>query len=181
MLYGAGPRAVAAKAKISLAQAADLLRRQRAAFPVFYAWSDNFAYRGLSAAPLWSPLGWRFWPRYWMDGNPPDRTCRNFPVQSAGADIMQIAAIRALEVGIRIIAIVHNAFMIEADADDIDQSVETMCGIMTKATEDIVGISIPVERYVVRHGESYYDEDGKADFDLLMRMLEEIEQSRKVA
>jgi DNA polymerase-1 len=62
MLYGAGPHMVATMANMSLAKANGLLRRQRATFPVFYAWSDNFAYRGLSAAPLWSPLGWRFWP-----------------------------------------------------------------------------------------------------------------------
>ena len=54
-----------------------------------YAWSNNFAYRGLSAAPLYSPLGWRFWPQYWRDGDPPDRTCRNFPVQSTAADVMK--------------------------------------------------------------------------------------------
>jgi len=181
MLYGAGPGMVAAKAKLSLAQAADLLRRQRAAFPVFYAWSDNFAYRGLSAAPLWSPLGWRFWPRHWRDGDPPDRTCRNFPVQSAGADIMRISTIRAFEVGIAINAIVHDAFLIEASIEDIDQAVETKCGIMMRATEDIIGRSIPVERYIVRYPDSYYDEDGEADFNILMRMLEEIEHGREVA
>ena len=83
-------RMVAAKAKMGLAQAIDVLRRLRATFPTFYAWSDTFAYRGLCAAPLWSPLGWRFWPQYWKDDDPPDRTCRNFPVQAAAADVMRI-------------------------------------------------------------------------------------------
>jgi DNA polymerase-1 len=126
MLYGAGPRMIAAKAKMGLAQAIDVLRRQRATFPAFYAWSDNFAYRGLCAAPLWSPLGWRFWPQHWKDDDPPDRTCRNFPVQSGGGDCMRIAAIRALEAGIRICAIVHDEFVIEASDGDIDQTVEMM-------------------------------------------------------
>jgi hypothetical protein len=83
MLYGGGPHMVVSKTKLNRAQAIELLQRQRAAFPVFYAWSDNFAYRGLSAAPLWSPLGWRFWPQHRKDNELPDRTCRNFPVQSA--------------------------------------------------------------------------------------------------
>ena len=146
-----------------------LLRRQRATFPTFFAWSDNFAYRGLCAAPLWSPLGWRFWPQYWKDDDPPDRTCRNFPVQAAAADIMRIAAIRALEAGIRICAIVHDEFVIEARDGDIDQAAETMGEIMMKATEDVVGVSIPVDCYVLRHGETYYDEDGEADFKMLMQ------------
>ena len=101
MLYGAGPGLLVAMTGMSHAQAIALLRRQRANFPVFYAWSDTFAYRGLCAAPLWSPLGWRFWPQYWKDNDPPDRTCRNFPVQSAGADVMRIATIRAFEAGSR--------------------------------------------------------------------------------
>jgi DNA polymerase I len=166
---------------MSLAQAIDVLRRMRATFSTFFTWSDTFAYRGLCAAPLWSPLGWRFWPQYWKDDDPPDRTCRNFPVQSTGADIMRISAIRALEAGIRIYAIVHDEFVIEAPDGDIDQAVETMGEIMMKATEDIVGVSIPVDCYPLRHGDPYYDEDGEADFKMLMGMLEEIEQSREVA
>ncbi len=181
MLYGAGPRMVAAKAKMGVAQAIEVLRRLRATFPTFYAWSDTFAYRGLCALPLLSPLGWRFWPQYWKDDDPPDRTCRNFPVQAAAADIMRIAAIRALEEGIRICAIVHDEFVIEACDGDIDQAAKTMGEIMMEATEDVVGVSIPVDSYVLRHGETYYDEDGEADFNTLMRMLEEIEWGRKVA
>jgi len=181
MLYGAKARMVAAKAKMGLAQAIDVLRRLRATFATFFAWSDTFAYRGLCAAPLWSPLGWRFWPQYWKDDDPPDRTCRNFPVQAAAADVMRIVAIRALEAGIRICAIVHDEFVIEARDSDIDQAVEMMCEIMVKATEDVVGTSIPVDCYVLRHGDPYYDEDGEADFKMLMGMLEEIEQSREVA
>ena len=122
MLYGAKARMVAAKAKMGLAQAIDVLRRLRATFATFFAWSDTFAYRGLCAAPLWSPLGWRFWPQYWKDDDPPDRTCRNFPVQAAAADVMRIVAIRALEAGIRICAIVDDEFVIEARDSDIDRA-----------------------------------------------------------
>jgi hypothetical protein len=79
MLYGARERMIAGMARISRSEARALLRRQREAFPVFFEWSDNFAYRGLSCAPLWSPLGWRFWPRHRRDDESlPDRTCRNF-------------------------------------------------------------------------------------------------------
>jgi DNA polymerase-1 len=52
MLYGGGSRMIAAKAKMGLAQAIDVLRRMRAMFPTFYAWSDTFAYRGLCTLPL---------------------------------------------------------------------------------------------------------------------------------
>jgi DNA polymerase I len=181
MLYGAGPGLFVAKANMSRAQAIALLRRQRANFPVFYAWSDTHAYRGLCAAPLWSPLGWRFWPQYWKDNEPPDRTCRNFPVQSAGADVMRVTTIRAFEARIAICAIIHDAFLVEDSDSGIEQTAKVMEEIMTQATEDIVGVSIPVESHIMRHGDDWYDKDERDDFDLLMGMLEEIEQSRKVA
>jgi hypothetical protein len=164
MLYGAGRDAVAAKAKISRVRAADLLTRQRAAFPVFFTWSDNFARRGLSASPLWSPLGWRFWPQYWKDGKLPDRTCRNFPVQSAGADIMHIAAILMFLSGIQINAIVHDAFVVEAAADDIERVAKKARRLMRLATRIVIGKSIPVSCDIIRPGERFYDEDGEADF-----------------
>ena len=148
MLYGAGAGLLVAMTGMSYSQASAMLRRQRATFPVFYAWSDNFAYRGLCTAPLWSPLGWRFWPQYTKDGAPPDRTCRNFPVQSAGADIMRIASIRAFEVGIAVCAIVHDAFLIEDSVSDIEQTSKAMEEIMRRATEDITGVSIPVDCHI---------------------------------
>jgi hypothetical protein len=181
MLYGAGAGMVAGKAKMSRVRAADLLRLQRATFPIFYAWSDNFAYRGLSAAPLWSPLGWRFWPQYWLDGKPPDRTCRNFPVQSAAADIMRVAAILMFEAGIAINAIIHDAFLIEADAADIEEVAELARHIMMQATELVIGASIPVSCEITGPGEQFYDEDGQADFRTLTGMLEEVERGQKAA
>ena len=181
LLYGGGARMVVAKANMSLARAAALLRQLREKFAVFYAWSDNFAYRGLSAAPLWSRLGWRFWPQYWKGGHAPDRTCRNFPVQSAGADIMRIAAIEALKAGIRICAIVHDEFVIEDSDAGIEQASKSMSEIMVRATEKITGRSIPVDCQITRYPDRGYDEDGKEDFEMLMQMLEEIEQRREVA
>jgi hypothetical protein len=181
MLYGAGRATIAAKAKISRARAADLLARQRAAFPVFFAWSDNFARRGLSASPFWSPLGWRFWPQYWKDGKLPDRTCRNFPVQSAGADIMRIAALLMLLSGIAINAIVHDAFVIEAASEDIDWVAKKARRLMRLATRIVVGKSIPTSCDIIRSGEQFYDEDGEEDFKTLLAMLEEAERGREAA
>jgi hypothetical protein len=183
MLYGAGARAIAGQAKISRTRAADLLARQRAAFPVFFAWSDKFARRGLSASPLWSPLGWRFWPQYWRkdeegDRMLPDRTCRNYPVQSCGGDIMRIAAILLFLSGIPINAIVHDAFVVEAAAGDIDRVAKKARRLMRLATRIVIGASIPVKTAITRSGEQFYDEDGEEDFRTLIGMLEDAERRR---
>jgi hypothetical protein len=179
MLYGAGAGMVATNARISLAEATGLLRSQRETYRTFYAWSDNLAYRGLCAAPFYSLLGWRFWPRYWKDGKPPDRTCGNFPVQSAGAELMRLSAIRAFEAGVAIIAIVHDSFVIEAAEADIEIVAAKMKAIMHQATIDLLGKDIPIKVEITKSGERYYDDDGEEDFNKLMRMLEAIEREQE--
>jgi DNA polymerase I-like protein with 3'-5' exonuclease and polymerase domains len=176
MMYGGGVRMVVGNAGVSPMRARELLARQRAAFPVFYRWSDNLAYRGLCAAPFWSPLGWRFWPQYWRNDDPPDRTCRNFIIQSTGADILRIAGIWAFEARIAINATVHDAFVIDADLASIERTTKTMRGIMERASLAIIGSTIPVKAEITRYGEQFYDEDGEADFKMLMGMLEAVER-----
>jgi hypothetical protein len=178
MLYGGGPRMVVGKTGMSRTEAIALLRRQREAFPVFYRWSDCFAHCGLSGAPLWSPLGWRFWPRHRRGDEALDRTCRNYPVQSCGADIMRVAAILALEAGIAIVAVIHDAFLIEASVDSIGDATEKMYEIMVQAVTIVVGQPIPIDCKITGQGKMFYDEDGEEDFKMLMRMLRSIERGR---
>jgi hypothetical protein len=181
MLYGGGARMVMNNAETSRPRAVHLLRSVREMFPDFFRWSDAYAFNGLSAAPILSPLGWRYWPRYWKGEDPPDRTARNFPAQSAAADVMRIAAIRAFERGIPINAIVHDAFVVEAAIEDVERIAEEMREIMGRAGEDIIGVCLPAKPYIVRHGEQFFDDDGEEDFKLLMSLQEEIENAQEVA
>jgi hypothetical protein len=182
MMFGGGPPMLMRNAGVSRGQAMDLLRAQRKTLSLFYAWSDAYAYKGLCGAPLFSLMGWRFWPRYWpRGGDPPDRTCRNFPVQSVGSDIMHVAGCLALLAGIRICAIVHDAFVIEAAVEDIERVTEQMRAIMEEAARLVIGVTIPAKPYIVRHGEQFVDEDGEEDFAMLMSMLEALEAKNKAA
>jgi hypothetical protein len=123
-------------------------------FPDFFRWSDVFAYRGLSGATMHSPLGWQFRPRRWKHGEPPDRTSRNFPVQSAAADIMRVASILAFEAGIAICAIIHDAFVIEAAVAvaDIEKVIAKMQAITEQASVIVIGTRVPAKPYIARHG-----------------------------
>jgi DNA polymerase I len=181
MLYGAGPGVVMVGMGLERVYAVEMLRQQRNRFSVFYAWSDRFVHQCRCAAPLFSPLGWRWLPLHWKDDRPPVNTARNFPVQSTGADIMRLAAVRLFEARIRIAAIVHDAFLVEGSVRDIERITQVSIKIMEGAAETIVGAPIPVDCKITRHGEAYRDEDGEADFQLLMGMLEDIEQQRDIA
>jgi DNA polymerase I-like protein with 3'-5' exonuclease and polymerase domains len=102
-------------------------------------------------------------------------------VQSAGADIMRIAAIMLFEAGIAINAIVHDAFVIEAAAEDIEEIAAKARDIMMRATELVVGKPIPVSGEITGPGEQFYDKDGEEAFRTLMGMLEEAERRQTAA
>jgi DNA polymerase I-like protein with 3'-5' exonuclease and polymerase domains len=102
-------------------------------------------------------------------------------VQSAAADIMRVAAILMFEAGIAINAIIHDAFLIEADAADIEEVAGKARRIMMQAAELVIGGSIPVSCEITGPSEQFYDEDGEADFRTLMGMLEEVERGPKAA
>ena len=62
-----------------------------------------------------------------------DRSIRNWPIQSAGADILRIACILAVRHGIKLLAPVHDAILIEAPVDRIEADVALMKEIMRRA------------------------------------------------
>jgi DNA polymerase I-like protein with 3'-5' exonuclease and polymerase domains len=180
MLYGGTARMINALTRVGRGRARDFYLRLRASFPVYYRWSDRFAYRGLSAAPIWSPLGWRFWPRFWKHGEEPDRTCRNFPIQSAAADIARVILIRALEARLAIIAVIHDAFVFECSVANVEKVKEVVAKILTETAIDIIGKPIPFDCKVTCYPDRFHDKDGAEDFDKLMRMLEKVEEDQKV-
>src|SRR4030095_13401064 len=67
------------------------------------------------------------------DANP--RSLRNWPVQSNGSEMMRLAAIFATEAGIRVAGPVHDAFLSEADSEEIDQAVAVTRDCMRRASE----------------------------------------------
>jgi hypothetical protein len=181
MLYGGTARMINALTKVGRGLARDFHLRLKAKFAVYYRWSDRFAHRGLCALPLYSPLGWRFWPRYWAPGEEPDRTCRNFPIQSAAADMARVVLIRALEARLAAVAVIHDAFVVECALADVEYVKEVFGEILTQAAIDIIGKPIPFTCEVTRHPHRYYDKDGVEDFEKLMSMLEKIEGIQRVA
>jgi hypothetical protein len=102
-------------------------------------------------------------------------------VQSAGADVMRIAAILLFLSGISINAIVHDAFMVEAASANIERVAKKARRLMRLAARIVIGKAIPVSCDITRSGDRFYDEDGEADFLTLMGMLEETERGPKAA
>ena len=75
-------------------------------------------------------------------------------MQSAGAEMMRLAAIYATEAGLVVCCPVHDAFLIEANTKDISEAVARMQQAMRKASEaTLPGFPLRSDANVIRYPE----------------------------
>jgi DNA polymerase I len=95
------------------------------------------------------------------------RSVLNWPVQSTGAVVLRLAVILAARKGVRIIATVHDAIMIEACEEEIDEHLRLAKEAMDEACRVVLGDVIRTEHQIIRPGGRYYDEKGKKLWDVI--------------
>ena len=141
--YGISKYGVAIQTGKSLRWAAEVLATWRHTYPKFIEWQQNTVAQAIFDRQIVSPLGFPMA----VHENTSKRTLANYMHQASGADMMKLAAIAAHEVGIRICAPVHDAFVIMAPVNELDDAISTMTRIMMKASAVVTGgLEIPVEK-----------------------------------
>src|SRR5262249_18330027 len=103
-------------------------------------------------------------------------TLRNWPMQAHGAEMMRLAACRATERGIAVCCPVHDAFLVEADAGDIDAQAARMQEAMQEASELVLpGFPLRTDAKVVRHPDRYADDRGRQMWEEVQALLDELD------
>src|SRR5262249_23285348 len=134
-----------------------LLQLHRQAYPTFWSWSGDVVDSALLTGELQTVFGFRRHVR----GEPNVRSLRNFPMQANGAEMMRIAAISATEDSIEVGAPVHDAFLIGAPLDRLDEEVARMRHIMEEAGRHVLGgFTVRTDAAIVRFPDRYRDEAG---------------------
>jgi DNA polymerase I-like protein with 3'-5' exonuclease and polymerase domains len=190
--YGMGPPTLAARAGVSLAQARELLALHAATYPDFTRWRENVVDWAYLHGELRTSFGWRrigcagvatkrnqkrlLSPqeeaKRWGRGVPPTELM-NWPIQSAGADLMRIVCIAATEEGIELVAPVHDGFLIAAPLDRLDHDADRMATLMQRSSEIVTrGLTIRVETKFVRYPDRYMDEKGEAMWNRIMGLYD---------
>jgi DNA polymerase-1 len=173
--YGLGMRSLAVRTGISLFEAGEILARLRAQFRTF----ESFAQRAVDRAGLTleisTPLGWRM--RCPSGMNP--RTIRNYPIQSAGAEVLHVACVLAERRGVEVIAPVHDALVAEADADRADEISAKLDRVMRDAAAVVLrGYELRTDVQIVRTGQHYYDKRGIEMWTTVTKLLTTLEEQR---
>jgi hypothetical protein len=172
--YLMGEQTLAARIGKPEVVARDLLRRHRETYPAFWRWSQGVVDHAMLFGWLRTVFGW-----YVHCGREPNsRSFANFPMQGNGAEILRLACSTATEAGIAICAPVHDALLIEAPADEIDEVAEETQRHMEAASRIVLSgfeLRAKIEQ-VVRYPERYVDEKrGRRMWETVMKLLEDVE------
>jgi hypothetical protein len=90
--------------------------------------------------------------------------------------MMRAAAIAATEVGLTICCPIHDAFLLMAPLESLDNDVAALRAIMEAAGTAVIGIPVDTEVKVVRSPDRYMDPRGAEMWTKVMAHLVETEQ-----
>jgi hypothetical protein len=178
--YGMSEYGLAKRLAIPVIEARELMQRHREIFRRFWQWQANIVNMATFTLELPTGFGWTlntaevYQPRREGRERPScsPRTIQNFLMQAGGAEMLQLACIYGIEAGIRICAPVHDAVLIEAPTDEIDQAVATMKECMTMASRNVLGgYELRVEDKIVRWPDRYVDDRGAAMWNTVARLV----------
>lgn len=172
--YGMGEASLAVRINQPVARARQLLELHRRTYRKFWKWSDSAVDEAVLNGRLWSSFGWQI-----HTGNEPNtRSLRNFPMQANGAEMLRIACILLTEAGIRICAPVHDALLIEAPLDELDEAIVATQSLMQEASRIVLdGFELGSDVKVVRYPDRYMDERGLTMWNTVMNLINEPELS----
>jgi DNA polymerase-1 len=155
--YGMGPDALAARIGQPPVVARDLLRAHQETYRTFWRWSDAVVDHAMSKSSLHTVFGWTI--HIGEDSNP--RSLRNYPMQGNGAEMLRLACCIGTERGIEVCAPVHDAVLICAPLDRLNQHAAGMRAAMAEASRIVLGgFELGTDVSMVRHPDRYSDKRG---------------------
>ena len=168
--YGMGEASLAARINQPVARARQLLDLHRQTYRQFWKWSDSAVDEAVLGGRLWAGFGWQIH----TSTDPNDRSLRNFPMQANGAEMLRIACILLTEAEVRVCAPVHDALLIEAPLETLDEAVTTTQSLMQEASRIVLdGFELGSDAKLVRYPDRYMDERGVTMWNTVMNLIGE--------
>ena len=166
--YGMGEASLSLRINQPVARARQLLELHRRTYRQFWKWSNSAVDEAVLGGRLWSGFGWQIHARDELN----DRSLRNFPMQANGAEMLRIACILLTESGIRVCAPVHDALLIEAPLDELDEAIATTKSLMQEASRIVLdGFELGSDVKEVRYPERYMDKRGVVMWNKVMALI----------
>jgi hypothetical protein len=134
----------------------------------FVLWSDSVETHALLQREQTSVFGWRV--SVSADANP--RALRNFPMQANGAEMLRVACCLVTEAGIKVCAPNHDALLIEAPLDRLDEAIASVQHLMAEASTVVLdGFVLRPSVRSVRAPDRWMEKRGRSLWDALQLTL----------
>jgi DNA polymerase I-like protein with 3'-5' exonuclease and polymerase domains len=171
--YGMSAYGMGQKASLHVLEAEDLLQRHKDVYHTFWRWAEQNVNAGLAGVELHTVFGWKI--RAGKGRDVKENTFLNWPMQANGAEMLRLACIALEEEGICICAPVHDAILIEAPLETIDQHVARATHEMQKASGWVLGRGrqCRVDAEIVRWPNRYIDGRGADMWSFIQSRLGE--------
>lgn len=175
--YGMGSESLAKRIAQPVIIASDMLRLHRETYRKFWEWSDGAVDHAMLCGKLWTAFGWTV--HTGTNSNP--RFFRNFLMQANGAEILRLACCFAVERGIKVCAPVHDALLIEARLDELDDMVAATQTAMSDASSAVLsGFRLRSDAKIVCYPERYIDDRGVVMWQTVQGILDKLKDGRPV-
>jgi hypothetical protein len=169
--YGMAEASLAASLGQTEAHARDLLRLHRETYPTFWRWSHAAVDHAMMHSYLETVFGWRVH----VSGEVNPRSLANFPMQANGAEMLRLACCLLTERGIAVCAPIHDAVLIEADANAIVNSVAACQAAMREASMIVLdGFALRTDVKIVSYPDRYADPRGAQMWDTIDSLLTQL-------
>ena len=166
--YGMQERSLAQRIGRMPMEARDIIRAYRDTYSRFWAWDDGAVAHAMLRGYLHTRLGWYVYAN--EDPNP--RSLQNFLMQANASDMMRVAACLATERDVEVCAVVHDAFLVYAPLDRLEEETAKMKAAMVEASRIILnGFELRVEAHAVRYPGRHMDDRGRVMWDRTMQLL----------
>jgi DNA polymerase-1 len=173
MMFGQTPQGCAEANNIGLDVAEEFHAGHRKLYHTYWSYTDWRIREARGAKRMSTPLG------YYINVNRTvqDNTLLNWPMQATCAEIMRLATSRMVDEGLSICVTVHDAVLLEAPLEDIEQHVEIAKNCWRWASERVLKFRMDADAKIVRYPDQYTDEDGTEAWNQMVQFLEEIEKN----
>ena len=172
--YGMQAETLASRLGVTNFEAHEMLSQHRMQFRPYWSWSDDFVQYALQTGVMRTAFGWHCRTGI-TEFN--ERSIRNWPIQATGADILRIACILAVRHGIKLLAPVHDAVLIEAPIERIEADVALMREIMRRASRIVLNADasgtheLRTDVKIIRYPDRYSDKRGDKIWGEVLELL----------
>jgi DNA polymerase-1 len=109
-------------------QAAQFLLLHKDVFWKFWRWSDGFVNSAQLNGDAISGANWDL-----IGHSEREPTLRNFPIQTAGGEILRQTCCLVVEAGIKLCAPIHDAILVECQTADVEETISRVRQLMIEA------------------------------------------------